>query len=50
MFAVLYFVKSRVGTVFVIGRSPVPVLPKCLKGFRISEVTSESEQARRPNP
>jgi hypothetical protein len=29
------------------GRSPVQVvLPKCLKGFIVSEINSESEQAR----
>jgi hypothetical protein len=32
-------------------RSPVQgVLPKCLKGFIVSEVNSESEQAKRPDP
>jgi hypothetical protein len=38
---------SCVGTDFVIGRSPVQgVLPKCLKGF----IVSEPEQARGSNP
>jgi len=33
------------------GRSPVQkVLPKCVNGFVVAEVKSESEQTRLPNP
>jgi hypothetical protein len=41
---------SCVGRGFAMGRSPVQgVLPKCLIGFIVSEVNSESEKARRLN-
>jgi hypothetical protein len=44
-------VLSSVGRDFAMGRSAVQeVLSKCLKGFIVSEVNSESEQTRRPNP
>jgi len=44
-------VLSCAGRGLVMGRSPVQGhLPKCLKGFVISEVNSDSEQVGGPNP
>jgi hypothetical protein len=44
-------VLSCAGGGLKMGRSPVQrVLPKCLDGFVVSEVSSESEQAIGPNP
>jgi hypothetical protein len=46
-----YVVLSCVGRGLQMGRFPLEgVLPKCLNGFRISEVDSELEGRRRPNP
>jgi hypothetical protein len=44
-------VLSCVGKFSQMDQSPYQgVLPKCLKGFTVSEVNSKSEQARGPNP
>jgi len=42
---------SCVGRRLAMGRSPVQkVIPKCLHGFKVSELISESGQSRRRNP
>jgi len=47
MSSFFYFMQSCLGTGTATGRFPIQgILPKCLKGFIVSEVNSESEQAR----
>jgi len=50
MSAIFYVVLYCVHRGLVICRLHLRFLPKCLKGFMFSEVNSESEQSRRPNP
>jgi len=51
MSAFLCVVLSCVGTDLATGLSPIlRALPKCLNAFIISEVDSESEVGRGPNP
>jgi hypothetical protein len=49
MSTLFYVVLSSAGRGCAIGLFPAQrILPKCLKGFIVVEVTSESEQTRRP--
>jgi hypothetical protein len=45
-----YVVLSNIDKGLVMNWFTEQVLPKCLKGFTVSEVNSDSEQARGPNP